>query len=85
MRKKVSNLMVAVLVPLLASCSLFGGSDTDSSADSSAVSSVSSSVSSSTDNGSASSSSSEPAYAAAIEAYYPFSTSVFTKYLGEGN
>lgn len=57
MRKKVPNLMVALVVPLLASCSLFGGSD--SSSDSSAVSSVSSSVSSSTDSGSASSSSSE--------------------------
>jgi len=83
MRKKVSNLMVALLVPLLASCSLFGGSANDSSADSSAGSSVSSSVSSSTDSGSASSS--EPADATTIEAYYPFSASVFTKYLGEGN
>ena len=75
--------MVALLVPLLASCSLFGGSD--ASSDSSAVSSVSSSVSSSSDSGSASSSSSEPADATTIEAYYPFSASVFTKYLGEGN
>lgn len=83
MRKKVPNLMVALVVPLLASCSLFGGSD--SSSDSSAVSSVSSSVSSSTDSGSASSSSSENVEAVTIEAYYPFSASVFTKYLGEGN